>query len=375
MTQTRGDTQSVNVGLLAPPQLRPTVVEDLVDDLIGVLRKRTGGTVAWQVHAVRDNRAPDASPDSDEFSIAPDGTGMDDVLAQLRQVKEAQGWDVLIALTDMPLRSHRRPVVAHVSVHSDVAVFSIPAVGALRRAHRECCALAALVETMRSDDVQRLRVAGVGRLVPGDPSTRQPMQILAPAGLGHLRVITGMVRADRPWRLVVKLSYMLAAAVATAAVTLVTSDIWMISNALGFVRLPLLTLISVATLVIWLIIVHDLWERPSQRGGREQAVLFNVVTVASLGLAVLLLYVALFVITLLGGLFLIDRAILESELGHPASLGAYVRLAWMAASLATVAGAIGSGLEGAVDIREAAYSYHPERQQNPDDPPGGPGRA
>jgi hypothetical protein len=201
------------------------------------------------------------------------------------------------------------------------------------------------------------------------------MQILAPAGLGHLRVITGMVRADRPWRLVVKLSYMLAAAVATAAVTLVTSDIWMISNALGFVRLPLLTLISVATLVIWLIIVHDLWERPSQRGGREQAVLFNVVTVASLGLAVLLLYVALFVITLLGGLFLIDRAILESELGHPASLGAYVRLAWMAASLATVAGAIGSGLEGAVDIREAAYSYHPERQQNPDDPPGGPGRA
>lgn len=355
------ESGTVDIGLLAPPQMRPMVVEDVVAALTAMLHNQSGRDVTWRFHPMRDTRAPDASPHADEITLGPDESGIDDAFAKLRRFMQGRNWDVLISLTDMPLRRGRQPVIAEAS--GDVAVLSVPGLGAFRRGARERKALAAVVAAIVRGVADQHRVAGVGRLESANRKGCQAMTIVAPIGFGHLRVIAGMVRADRPWRLVVKLSYMLAAAVATAAITLVTSDIWVLSDALGPVRLPILTLISITILIGWLIIVHGLWEEPTRSGGREQAALFNLVTVASLGLAVLLLHVALFVITLLGGLFLIDSSVLAQELQRPIGFSAYLNLAWMSASLATVAGAVGSGLETSVDIRAAAYAYHPEREQ------------
>jgi hypothetical protein len=96
--------------------------------------------------------------------------------------------------------------------------------------------------------------------------------------------------------------------------------------------------------------------------GREQAILFNVTTTLTLTIGVASLYGALFVLGLAGAGLVLDPDVLGKAIGHDAGLATYVRVTWMASSLATVAGALGAGLESDAAVREAAYGYRPERE-------------
>ena len=62
----------------------------------------------------------------------------------------------------------------------------------------------------------------------------------------------------------------------------------------------------------------------------------------------------------------IDEGVLREALGHAAEVGDYVALAWMASSLATIAGGLGAGLESDEAVREAAYAYRVERASERD---------
>src|ERR1700684_235744 len=42
-----------------------------------------------------------------------------------------KGWDVVVCLTDLPLHVEQRPVVAHANPVSNVAIVSVPALGAM----------------------------------------------------------------------------------------------------------------------------------------------------------------------------------------------------------------------------------------------------
>jgi hypothetical protein len=71
-------------------------------------------------------------------------------------------------------------------------------------------------------------------------------------------------------------------------------------------------------------------------------------------------HVVLFVGTVLAAALLIDTSVLEQTLQRPVDVTDYLTLAWIISSLATVGGAIGSGLEDEDTVRAAAYGYHPE---------------
>jgi hypothetical protein len=64
---------------------------------------------------------------------------------------------------------------------------------------------------------------------------------------------------------------------------------------------------------------------------------------------------------------LIDTAVLKQNLQRPVDVTDYLTLAWIISSLATVGGAIGSGLEDEDTVRAAAYGYHPEPGGRPDE--------
>ena len=362
--QAPGEPATVRLGLIAAPGAAAELAEHLAEDLPAALGERVSEDVTWSVPVVTDGLA--AAPATAAIEMID--------LARERMLHE--GWDLAICLTDLPLRIGRRPVVADVSATHGVGLISLPALGAVQRRRRARDAVTRLVLGMLGESVamegrdaadrHRVRrslaelVAPVRTVEPEDDDI--DLRFVAAVVRGNLRLLSGMVRTNRPWRLVAGLSRALGAALAAVAFALVTSDIWRLADSLSWVRLLGFSVVSLAAIVISLIVAHDLWERTTAGRAGEQAVLFNLATSLTVAFGVVTLYAALFVLTLAGEGLVLDSGLLERALGHGVGFADYARLAWFVSSLATVGGALGASLESDVAVREAAYGYRAESE-------------
>jgi hypothetical protein len=268
-----------------------------------------------------------------------------------------------VALTDVPLEVSRRPVVGTASPVHGVALISLPALGAVGRHRRALQTAVGLVRNLLGtgdadiDADDREALGRRLRQLASDDDDAEGMAFTARVVSGNVRLLAGMIRANRPWRLAVRLSRALTAAVAAGVFALITSDVWRLADSFGWLRLTTVALGSVVAVVVTLIVGAQMWERPRGRRVRKQVVLFNVATAATVVIGVLSLYAVLFALALAGGLLLVVRPLFAEGLGHPAHLSDYLELAWLTCSLATVGGALGAGLESDDDVREAAYTH------------------
>jgi hypothetical protein len=75
------------------------------------------------------------------------------------------------------------------------------------------------------------------------------------------------------------------------------------------------------------------------------------------------MYAILYLLTLLAAVVVIDGGYLAARLGHPTGFQTYATVAWLAASIGIVAGALGSSLEGEDEVRRATYSQREQQRQ------------
>jgi hypothetical protein len=354
----------VRLGLIASGEVPEQLAVHLSHELPDLLAERVSSDVAWEVPVAHDRLAAEPGASA---------TAMIDA-ARRRMLEE--GWDLAVCITDLPVRAGRRPVVADASAMHGVALVSLPALGAVALRRRTRDAVVRLVDGLMGESLEHEhdpdRRARVGRrlaelarpvrAVRPDDDDDVDVRFVAAVVRGNLRLLAGMVRANRPWRVVARLSRALAASLATVALAIVTSDIWLLSDAAPALKLAAIAVVSLVGTVVALVVVHGLWERAHEDRAREQVVLFNVATTLTLALGVLALYLALFALSLAGEWLVLDADVVADVIGHPAGFQEYVRLAFMAAALATVGGALGSALETDDAVREAAYGYRPERQ-------------
>jgi hypothetical protein len=364
-----GHLDRVVVGLLADPDLPAELAERLAGELPELLADRLDDQVAWQIRV-----------GCERFDLADEEW----ILAVARESRQREGWDLVVCLTDLPRRSGLRPIVAEASVSDGVALASLPALGARQLYQRARALVIGLVAELDRERRQlpqaghELRstrgsrfVASIRRVVPSDEGVN--VRFVLPGVRGQARLLAGMVRANRPWRLITGLSGALAAALAAGAFAVVTSDLWQLADSLGPLRLSVVTVLSIGAMVAWLVIDHELWERPGGRVARDRARLFNAATVLTVVLGVACLYMALLVATLAAAWFLITGELLSQNLQHRVGWPDYVTIAWLASSIATVGGALGSGLESDEAVRAAAYGYRQQergrRASSPADQP------
>nr|WP_325169833.1 hypothetical protein [Arthrobacter sedimenti] len=325
--------------------LGPDVTTSLRDTL---MRQYPG--VRWQL-TVAEDRLVD--PPTDTL----------DLLEAARNRVLEEGWDLAVVLTEIPLKEGRRPVLTQLSPLHGVGLVAVPALGARHVRQKAQDTTVQVVGQLLGYDSEDLdaqqNLARTARQLSTDLEERPDdnvVQFTARVLSGNVRLLLGMIRANRPWAFVARLSRALVVAAATGVLTLVASDLWLLALAYGPLRLGLLAVMAIGAVSATLILGGGLWERPRQRAQREQVTLFNLATAATVAIGVLVFYLALFILSLLGAFLLVDEEVLAGVVGHPVDALDYAKLSWLTASLATVGGALGAGLEDEDVVRAAAYT-------------------
>jgi hypothetical protein len=324
--------EPIHVGLLADPASPTEIARRLTD-----LHPPDGGRRdAWDIKVV-----------SEPFTI-----GCEDVDTALKRLGDAarqQEWDLVVGLTELPLRDDDgRYLLVRTDPQGRSAVLSLPALGGLRMHARARHAVRVLVGGMTDPSAQ--------------VEHRVPLSRLG----GRWRLLIGMVLANRPWLLVLGLKSALVAALATGAVATINSTVWLLASSLSWWRLVVATIASVACLVAWIVVDGGLWDRPDDKSpeARERSRLYNASTLMTLTAGVLICYLALYVVNLVWALFILDPAVMGGNLHASLGYRDLFVLTWFVASAATVGGALGTGLESDEAIRAATYSKREEERRS-----------
>ena len=341
------------VGLVCDPYGEPA---GLAEPLAEELRERLAGVGdgRWEVRLHRE-RLP-----------LTEDTGNADLLKHLAGLGRRHGWELTLCIVDVPMRANGRPIVADAHLAGGAALVSLPAFGAMhlgRRVReiaefvaRTCAQRAHLADENRSGEDGTAALTGPFERV--EPDT-DGIDLRVLATRGGWRLLVGMIRANRPWRLVFGLTGALAAALATGAYVLISSMVWELALNLGAVKLAVAAVFAVMLMVTWLTLDQHLWTSRAQTG---RARLYNASTVLTLLIGVLCMYAGVFAVLLAASTFTMDPGYFQSKIGRPPRLGDYLTVSWLASSMAIVAGALGTGFESEDAVRQAAYSYR-ERER------------
>ena len=324
--------EPVRVGLVADPA-KPTEIARRMGD-----RGAPDGEdrQAWDIEVV-----------SEPFTLACED--VDIAMSRLTGRAEEHQWDLVVGLTELPLQGDDgRYLLIESDPQRRTAVLSLPALGGLRMHARSRHALNELVRGM------------------ADRDSRSSRRVPLPRRSGRWRLLLGMVLANRPWLLVPGLKSALVAALTTGGIATVNSTVWQLAASLSVWRLVIAMVASIALVVGWLVIDGKLWDRPEDESpeARERSRLYNTSTLVTLSVGVIICYVALYVLNLAWALFVLDPAVVSRNAGMSLGYGDLFLLAWFVASVATVGGALGSGLESEEAIRAAAYSKREEERRN-----------
>ena len=323
----------LHVGLVADPA-KPAEIAHRMSDLH---QSGDGDRGGWDIEVV-----------SEPFTTGSEDAGA--AMARLGDQAEQHDWDLVVGLTELPVRGDDgRYVLVETDPDHPRAVVSLPALGGLRMHARTRHTLRALV-------------SGLADPASHPDEHRVPLPRLG----GRLRLLSGMVLANRPWRLVPGLKSGLVAALATGAISTINSTVWLLASSLSWWRLGIASIASIGLVVAWLVIDGGLWDRPDDDSAeaRERSRLYNISTLMTLTAGVLVCYVALYVVNLAWALFVLDPSVMGGYLHRSLDYGDLFVLSWFVASAATVGGGLGSGLESDEAIRAATYSKLEQDRRN-----------
>ncbi|CAM3914979.1 MFS transporter [Alkalicoccus chagannorensis] len=377
----------LRVGIIPAPEAASDLSDKLAESLSDLLQYYVSDEYTWQVDVVVDSYIG-AEEDADK------------TLKQAYNIASNYKWDYTVAITDIPLYKNGDFIVAEVDDKGELAQISFPALGMIpiyRRTREAVLQLLSemhhgtsdaarereqervnqssdvIKEEVKNTDTRELIQRGpqrhllpIKREVMEDDNETSVRFTAKPKWSGYFRLTTGMVRANRPWRVILTFKSIIAIAFATGAYALIFPSMWMLADEYELFRAVAMMFISIIAMTAWIIVAHHLWENAEATSERKSLILLhNLSTMMTIALGVIVYYATLLVAFLFAVFIFLPPDMIASEEGinrEPNPLY-FVYLAWIVTSMATVVGAIGAGLEDEETVLKGTYGYRQRKRK------------
>ncbi|WP_080871971.1 hypothetical protein [Oceanobacillus timonensis] len=374
-----------SIGIITAPGYPNEIGARLQNELPSLLSYYVKEEIEWKIDYIED-------------PLIGGGANSKEVLEATQKKKEEQEWDYAVCLTDIPLFIEKRLIVAEANEDKNIALICMPSFGSTLMIRRLRESIMQLVNEMYygSSDEDRERSAErieSKRSKHKDIDINNPKNLMTSKFFGWLsplkreapddsegeymdvrftvgrrssistRLLGGMVRANRPWNMFPAFLKILIIAFATGSYALVFPTLWLLSEHYTIFRMCLLTVFSVLAMTLWIILIHRLWERKRDQGNNYTRKLYNATTFLTLLITICIYYVMLFFLFLVGVFVFIPMGMLDEQLSSDPGLINYFYIAWIAASVSTVIGALGTALEDEDVVLNATYGYR-QRQRH-----------
>lgn len=347
---------SLTLGLVPSPGLPEDIANDIRDDLARELGEAIDSEVRWVVRVVSD-------------PITGSNVETPDLLEELGNLAHLDAWDYTIALTDLPVRRNGKIVLADASTDQRAGWISVPAMGVLGLRRKVRRIIVHLVEDLYAESNEdtnqvdnHLRSDGVARGDTSDAAETIDTRYISRSIFATARLLTGMVYANEPWTIFPSFKTTAVTAVATGSYGLIFSSMWELGEHASIIRLIVLSIVAMSLLSAWIIVSHDLWQPHYGTSSRFLTSLYNATTVLTIGTGVLFASAMIYLVLLFESVIFMPPSLLTSRLEMPVDALNYVTATWVTTSVATLAGALGAGLEDTERVREATFSWRMQRR-------------
>ncbi len=347
----------MKVMLIAAPEFSTAVAEQLEEDLPRVFEETINDEITWTIETVTDGFT----------SVAEDDEELLEGVLSLLDNKE---WDYAISLTDIPLFHGEDIVLARVNYAYNFSIISMPACGWFLN-KRLTDMVVQVVEDIYSKDTkitkeeqnerinQLFTFAKIKRINESEIETEDLRYVFSSRFYGMATILLGMTYDNRPWTIMPSLKSTIAVAFGSGAYAIIFPTLWTTSYVYPSWRLAVFMLLAIISMGLWIIQGHHLWEKETISDNRKYRILYNTTTLITLFLAVASFYIILIGLFLITIFVFVDPAYYAQQVGidHLPTLMNFLQLAWLTASIGTVTGAVGVGLENEENVRRATYGY------------------
>lgn len=343
----------IKVGLIAAPEFPTHVANELIEELPDLLKEAINEDYKWIVEEETD----------EIITIAEDKRKLLDGVIEIQDRKE---WDYTLCLTDIPIFYQKNILLGRVHPEHRVAILSLPALGWFINKRIESMVLEVMTdlyyestEETRDRADEELTFSTVKKIKVREDDHLVLRYHFSSNLIGFFTLLSGMTYDNQPWKIMGSLKSVIAVAFGSGAYGIIFPTLWMISYNYSPWRLGLLMILAILGLGLWIIQGHNLWETETISGGKTYKWLYNLTTISTLFLAVGAFYIVLYFLFLMTALIFVEPEFYMGQVNASSlpTLMNYLQVAWITASVGTITGAVGVGLENEEDVRSTTYGY------------------